>query len=228
MSSVLVLKEGIQAIVLFPVESHLRCGSISFAKAFLHGHQLTRVYSAFSRTENHSQPPNGWLSQKPRRASGLRPLCIWRHVLRPRRLILQPEFKRNLVCGQARSGQTAFGRPPKGIEPLPRASSSVTATLGIPAAQDLSCSLFRQSENPPLGDLFALHWYNIQLGDSIRVPFHLAQYPDPVIPGGAAPTMRPRNICKSTVHAHSFPGGALLAEVITTRRTGGLTKPDQG
>ena len=227
MSSVLVLKEGIQAIVLFPVESHLRCGSIPFAKAFLHDHQTTRVHSAFSRTENHSNPSNGWLSQKPRRASGLRPFCM-AACTATAALILQPEFKRNLVCGQARSGQTACGRPPKGIEPLPRASSSVTATLGIPAAQDLSCSLFRQSENPPLGDLFALHWYNIQLGDSIRVPFHLAQYPDPVIPGGAAPTMRPRNICKSTVHARSFPGGALLAEVITTRRTGGLTKPYQG
>ena len=70
---------------------------------------------------------------------------------------------------------------------------------------------------------YGMHWLiNIVTAEEenpqcvlIRVPFHLAQYPDPVIPGGAAPTMQPRNICKSTVHAHSFPGGALLAEVKT-------------
>ena len=167
MSSVLVPKAGIQTIVPFPVESHLRCGSIPFAKAFLHDHRLTRVHNAFSRTENLA------VTKARAREWTATPLHM-AACTATAALILQPEFKRNLVCGQARSGQTACGRPPKGIEV---SAESKFLPLGIPP------------------------W------DSIRVPFHLAQDPDPVIPGGTASAMRPVTFAKALFHAHSFPVG---------------------
>lgn len=128
MSSVLVPKAGIQTIVPFPVESHLRCGSIPFAKAFLHDHRLTRVHNAFSRTENLA------VTKARAREWTATPLHM-AACAATAALILQPEFKRNLVLARPDPDKPPSDGLQKASRPLLRASSSrLEFHRGIPFA----------------------------------------------------------------------------------------------